>query len=125
MKKPKEMYVYDNRYNEDLHELIYELIEIEELEKEAIVGLKIDVAYPEPVVKNGIDIEWLLEVISDRYDDRMDEECTVLDKITPILEKHISFKDLNEELKNIELYYPEKTYIITEEDYEESVKHFS
>lgn len=124
MKKAEQVYVYDNKYNPDLHELIYELLHTEEFEKDEIIGLKIYIAYAEPIIKNGIDVEWLLEVIADRYDYRMDEEYKVLDIIKPILEKHISFKDLNEELKTVELYYPEKTYIITREDYEEAEKQY-
>ncbi len=118
----KTAYVFDNRYNEDLSELIYELIEYEDMEKEDIIGLKIDKAYLEPVIKNGLDVEWLCQFIGEAFDYRMDEENTILDKIEEVLKKHINFESLNEELKTVQLFYPEELYTITEEDYLKAVE---
>ncbi len=52
----------------------------------------------------------------------MDEENTILDKIEEVLKKHINFESLNEELKTVQLFYPEELYTITEEDYLKAVE---
>lgn len=111
----KMCYHFDGKWEEDLEELICRLVEEEELDKETIVGLKIDLCNLETVV--DLDFDRLSEIISDVYEDRMDEERDVMERIEKTLKKHIDFEGLNKELEAIKMYYPDKEYTITEEDW--------
>ncbi len=115
------LYTYEYDYESDLSELMIKLVETDIVDKESIVGLKIEIAYPEPIVKN-LNINDLIQYILDRYEDRFEEDYDSIDLVKNVLLNNINFDKINEELKPITLYYPKEDYIITQEDYDEAFK---
>lgn len=114
------MYLYNDHYFEsDLWQVIDNLINIEELTKEQIIGFKLDIGEKEPVLYKDFDLNYLMEVIGSSFsDERYDEEGNIGDTLRAVFAKHIDFKSLTEDLEKVCLYYPNgKEYEITEEDW--------
>lgn len=102
------MYVYDDtRFDNSLWEVINYLIDVEELEKEDIVGFVLDVAEKEQSVDDEI-INEMADLLYDRCEDRFDDNEYLENKL----------KKIFDQFRNIKMYYPSgETYTITEEDY--------
>jgi hypothetical protein len=102
------MYIYDDdRFEKDLYEVINYLIEVDELEKEDIIGYKLDIAEKEQAIDEKT-ISKMEEILHNRCEERYDSGTYLEDRIQEIFDK----------LKTIEMYYPSgETYTITEEDY--------
>jgi len=108
MKDRDIMYVYnDDKFERALYEVINYLIEVDELEKEDIVGYKLDVAEKEQAIDEKT-INKMWDIIQNRCEERYDSGTYLEDKLDKIFEQ----------LKAIQMYYPSgETYTITEEDY--------
>lgn len=116
------MYVYnDTQFGSELGEVIDSLVE-DGLEKENIVGYKLDIAERRPVLGKNFDIKSLMGMIDDVYgDEHYDEAWDVSEKLSRVFKKHIDFEALSKDLEEVYLYYPEgEEYAITEQDYEDS-----
>ena len=120
MMKLEKLYMYNEYTSEgDLLELIAHLYFVVGYEKEELIGMKLDVAYPEPIIDQKITKHDIFDWLNYKFEERWDEEGKKLDEVVKIFEKHLHYDDLNEELKKIELYYPRETYTITEQDFKE------
>lgn len=106
------MYVWDDtNFESELGEVINYLIDTEELEKEDIIGYKLDIAEKEQAIDEKT-ISKMQDILHNRCEDRYDSGDYLEDKIREVFDK----------LKAIEMYYPSgENYIITEEDYNDNI----
>ena len=104
----------------------YECIQymLDDMDKEDIVGYKLNILKLEPVLYKGFNLSYLMEVIDAQFgDDRYDEDGSISETLEKVFKKHINFETLSKDLEKVSLFYDSgEYYTITEDDYEEVVK---
>lgn len=111
-------YFLEDRFFDDIQDVIEELMD-GGATKEEIIGTKIMETDLEPVMQKPLEAADIVEWISNRYEDRSDEDGNCWYKLEDVLNKNINFEKLNEELQKVKLYYPaDREYVITEKDFE-------